>query len=333
MPACMNKRTHPWITRCFSSKLIFFVEGHKFLILVDAGTGLLGTASVGLNQDQTKSECLQFFRQLGVDESSKLTIEILVDSEPALGTTLRRLGLPLHLRSASPQAHESVGLAERNFRRCKEMIACIRSDLREHHFDLTCSEESLRRVIQYVAQTHNHYGIGSAVGLSEGLGTRRSPIELVLQKERPAPICTLFGSIVHAKVPESLIELVPERTRFIPAAYLHIKPNSLAHVVSTKVGDRVQVFQAEVKVLNQVVWDPSLAPEVIKEVAGDDHPASRPPDVPDRPLQAQDSDVNITESLPDKGPPRDWVKEHGPTPNCAACNSSSRHGKKHTAPC
>ena len=141
----------------------------------------------------------------------------------------------------------------------------------------------------------------------------------------------MFASVVHAKVPESLAASVPEATRFVPAAYLHIRPNTLVHVVSSKTGNGVHIFQAEVKPLSQIVWDTSLAPDVIR-VASDVDAAARPRE-PARPAQPHDSELGIREGLPLNGPPRAWVREHGPTPDCSACNSQSRHGRKHTAPC
>ena len=92
----------------------FFLEGNKFVLLVDAGTGLLGISLHGPNQDQMLADCRQYFRQLGVSDQSSQTVEVLTDSEALIGPLLRRLGLPLQVKSAAPQAHESIGLAERN---------------------------------------------------------------------------------------------------------------------------------------------------------------------------------------------------------------------------
>ena len=180
-----------------------FLEGCRFLVLADAGTGLVGVAAVDGHADQTQSDCLAFFKQLAVTEATPVVVEVLTDSDAMLNL-LRRLGLPLQVKTAGPQAHETVGLAERNVRRFKEMVSCLRSDLRAHRFDLTCSGECLRFALNYIAQAHNHFEVGSTSGHSEGLNSRRTPIELVLQKERPSPTCSMFASVVHAKVPESL---------------------------------------------------------------------------------------------------------------------------------
>ena len=203
--------------------------------------------------------------------------------------------------------------------------------MREHGFDITRTSESYLRLMHYISQTHNCFGLGSASGQSDGLGSRRSPIELVVQKERPAPTCSMFGSVVHAKVPDSIAALVPEVTRFVPAAYLHLRQNSLAHMVSSKIGSDIRIFQAEVKPLSQLVWDPSLAPDIIKAVEREGFQIASPD--PPMDLRAQDDKVGISESLPMNGPPRAWIREHGPTVNCSACNSSSRHGRKHSATC
>ena len=199
-----------------------FIESHKFLVISDSGTGLLGVASIDSNPDRTLADIKQYFRQLGINESSATTVEVLVDSEPALSALLRRTGLPLQIKAAAPQAHETVGLAERTVRRFKEMIACIRSDMRSHGYDLTCNSECYHCVLQYIAQSHNHFGLGATSGQYEGLNSRRSPLELILQKDRPSPTSSLFGSVVHAQVPDSLASAIPEATRFIPASGLPV---------------------------------------------------------------------------------------------------------------
>ena len=79
----------------------FFIDRHKFMLLAEESSGLIGVVSV----------------------------EILTDSEVALGNVLKKLGLPLIIKAAAPQSHQTVGLAERNVRRMKEIVSCWRSDL------------------------------------------------------------------------------------------------------------------------------------------------------------------------------------------------------------
>lgn len=109
-----------------------------------------------------------------------------------------------------------------------------------------------------------------------------------------------------------------------------MKPNSLAHVVSSKINGREHVFQAEVKPLNQILWDAELAPSVLRGLTRSEAPASETKSKPAEPL---DDQVGVAEPLPLRGPPRGWIQEHGPTPDCSACNSASRRGKKHSAAC
>ena len=126
-------------------------------------------------------------------------------------------------------------------------------------------------------------------------------LEQTDQKDRQKPITTMFRSVCVAKVPESLIELAPERSRFIPSAYLHIKANSLAHVVSTKIAGKEHTFQAEVKVMDKLLWDASLAPSVLQDLG-------KPIDVPAldggmHPAKPLDDEVRTEESLPSTGRP------------------------------
>lgn len=112
---------------------------------------------------QAISERRQYF-QLGVSEQTSLRVEVLTDSEPLVGSMLKRLGPPLTVKAAAPQAHESIGLAEKNVRTVKEMTSCIRSDMHLHGFDLSGSPESFNKIMQYVTQTHNHFGVGGSIG-------------------------------------------------------------------------------------------------------------------------------------------------------------------------
>ena len=119
-----------------------------------------------MNVDHTLAECRRYFQQLGVSEQSTMNIEVLTDSERALGTLLKKLGLPLVIKTAAPQSHQSVGLVERSVRRMKEMLSCLRSDLRSHGFDIVQSEEGFGKMLQYITQTHNHFGLGGSIGRS-----------------------------------------------------------------------------------------------------------------------------------------------------------------------
>ena len=184
----------------------------------------------------------------------------------------------------------------------------------------------------YICQTHNHFGVGSATGSSSGLENHRTPVELLLQKDRPKPVTSMFGSVCMAKVPESLIDQIPEKSRFVPAAYMYIKPNSLAHVVTTQISGKEHTFQAEVKPLDRLMWDVSMCPSVLKEIPKTSR-AELPSSESMRPPRPLDDQVGAGEALPSTGPPRPWIQQYGPTPDCTACNASSRHGRKHSAAC
>lgn len=45
----------------------FFIDGNKFIILVDAGTGLLGVSLCGTDQDQTMFQPTRHFRSLALE--------------------------------------------------------------------------------------------------------------------------------------------------------------------------------------------------------------------------------------------------------------------------
>ena len=42
-----------------------------------------------------------------------------------------------------------------------------------------------------------------------------------------------------------------------------------------------------------------------------------------RPPRPLDDQVGAGEALPSTGPPRPWIQQYGPTPDCTACTASS----------
>ena len=63
------------------------------------------------------------------------------------------------------------------------------------------------------------------------------------------------------------------------------------------------------------MWDVDLSPSLLKGLLGADAPALESKSKPAEPL---DDQVGISEPLPLHGPPRAWIHEHGPTPDCGA---------------
>ena len=69
----------------------FFIDKYKFMLLAEGSSGLIGVASCGLNTDAALADCRKYFAQLGVTETNSMSVEILTDSEVALGNVLKKL--------------------------------------------------------------------------------------------------------------------------------------------------------------------------------------------------------------------------------------------------
>ena len=81
--------------------------------------------------------------------------------------------------------------------------------------------------------------------------------------------------------------------------------------MSSRIQREERVFQTEVKLLSQILWDPSLAPSILTEVSKPD----QQPVLEDREkaVRLLHDKVEVDNSLPMNGPPRSWVREYGVT--------------------
>ena len=328
---------HPRSKESRSSLLVqadfFFIGDYKFLALSEVMTGLIGCA---LCAGETNTDIRAFFNQLGLlvmsPSEAHLAVEVRTDAEKAVASILKRANLPvpLHINEAAPQSHQTVGHCERTVRRFKEMISCLQADLRSHGFVLKETKEAYRAVTCYVAQTHNHFGIGS------DFGNRRSPIQLVIQRDCTLPTSTMFGAIVFAKVSDHMEGLVEEGSRFVLGAYMHIAFGSFAHEVSVKCKDgTVKQFKTEVRPLNKICWECSYCPDILAKATDDDAPAGEL-DVKDLqdPVHLHVPVYDRTKLLP---PPIAWLRSEGLTKDCKACDAirtkGTRKGHTHSRGC
>lgn len=297
----------------------FYLYGQNYLALSEAMTGLIGCVQCGANVDRTISHTRHFFSDLGLmnPTADSIPAEVVSDAEDAVGSLLKRLPVRLAVKKAAPQRHQTIGRVERTVRRYKEMFHCVTCDLAEQGQQLRSENaEAVYQVLQYVAQTHNHVGTGAA----EQGGSRRSLLELCARKDLPRIQTTGFGAVVHAQVTDSVRDRVASGSRFVLASYRYPEFGSLGHVVVAQGIDGEPVrFVTAIRPLNKLCWDSKLSDDVLKSEAKSD--SSVLPIAPDA-----DVDILIDEKIA-------WVKEHGPTEHCAACNSSARHGKVHSVAC
>jgi len=295
----------------------------KFVACAEAMTGMVGASFCGPDVAATLRQLSCFFRDLGLNEQS-MPVETLTDAEPAITSLLSKLPFKLLLKKAAPQEHRTIGRAERTVRRIEEMVGCLRSDLRANGFDLIDDPKCFIPLVNYIVQSHNHFGVGS---LAHD-GVRRSPHELAVHKDLPKPEITMFGAIVHAAITDSVREMLQPGLRFTVAAYLHPDFNGLGHRVSAiDMNGEVLQFVTKVKPLSQLCWDERFCLGILKKISAADQIA----DVPAAP--ETEEVVDLSEELKHNGPPKPWVEQYGPTKDCTACNSRVRHGKNHSSAC
>ena len=79
-------------------------------------------------------------------------------------------------------------------------------------------------LFQYIVQCHNHVNISG-----DEQGNRRSPIQVVARRAGTY-LCLFVGSVVHAKVLETL-----QKRRFIPAAYRRIRFSQPHEIVRSEI--------------------------------------------------------------------------------------------------
>ena len=118
-----------------------------------------------------------------------------------------------NIRRASPQQHQSVGVAERRVRRLKETLGVIRAEMNSGGVDLCFSAEALNDGLAYMALSHNHF--------SKVKGSELSSLEFKAQRVLSKPHTALFGQTVLAEIPSSIKQHSPNETRNTEACFIH----------------------------------------------------------------------------------------------------------------
>ena len=221
--------------------------------------------------------------------SEKSSIVLHTDSEHAVSHLISRVSsrFTFAVRRASPQQHRSVGAAERCVRRLKESTAVLRCDLNQHGVDIPFTEDSLSQVLTYLSLSHNHFGKAPASELS--------PLECIAERRLSKPHTSIYGSVVLAELPQSVLNRAPNESRNIEAMYLHAGLGT-GPVVQGFVREEGQMtlrrFVARnLKPIFPIAWKTELAGDLLLKI---DSPAGPPPPLPDVPMGHED------------------VSEHGP---------------------
>ena len=184
---------------------------HKFIVMRQVLTGLLGVTAVTPNLQVTAQHIRQILAEFGVSGSDGPPIDIRTDAATDVGELLRRSAInrEFTVSRAGPQEHNVVGSAERGVREIKEAIAVVRLELAKHQLDIVDSMVGWDGICRYVVAMHNLHG--KKFGKTPRAMLRESPAS------SENPVSAMFCSQVLAETPES----VPSIGRFVTAAYLY----------------------------------------------------------------------------------------------------------------
>ena len=287
---------------------------HKFIVMRQVLTGLLGATAVTPNLQVTAQHIRQILAEFGVTGSDGPPIDIRTDAATDVGELLRRSAInrEFTVSRAGPQEHNVVGSAERGVREIKEAISVVRLELAKHQLDVVDSMVGWDGICRYVVAMHNLHG--------KKFG--KTPREML--RESPAssenPVSAMFCSQVLAETPES----VPSIGRFVTAAYLWPVRNSFAHFVVAMIENELKYFQAKsLKLVLPLVFPPDLIQRFVVSTEG------VPRMIEDKsPVEVVPSDfMKLPGRVP---PPKSWVDAEGKTPGCKACDSGKG---KHSVAC
>ena len=287
---------------------------HKFIVMRQVLTGLLGATAVTPNLQVTAQHIRQILAEFGVTGSDGPPIDIRTDAATDVGELLRRSAInrEFTVSRAGPQEHNVVGSAERGVREIKEVISVARLELAKRQLDVVDSMVGWDGICRYVVAMHNLHG--------KKFG--KTPREML--RESPAssenPVSAMFCSQVLAETPES----VPSIGRFVTAAYLWPVRNSFAHFVVAMIENELKYFQAKsLKLVLPLVFPPDLIQRFVVSTEG------VPRMIEDKsPVEVVPSDfMKLPGRVP---PPKSWVDAEGKTPGCKACDSGKG---KHSVAC
>ena len=283
------------------------------------------------NYETNVREISKWVESVGVTwPTTSASILVRSDMEPALLALLKK-AMPARVESIPPDptAMRRWGqLRGRSGFSRSELIACLRHSAQTLGFDYKLDPDSLLFLIRYIATTHkSHHKVR---------GGEKTPLEIITGSENRSSQTACFGAVVFAETPPSVE--TPAGTRWIPAAYLGPQYGTRTSLASAIVGDpdytATKVFLAKaIKCLDRVVFEPKFAPAIIRRLDSDERPKDSAVDVLP-PADVGPAHV-LPAPMPKTGPPISWIREHGRTPDCYACNHPRGvgHGRVHSSRC
>ena len=323
----------------------FFIdaEGHlsteraagsiKCLALKECFSSCVGCVVIdGVDLVAARRCLIHWLHEFGLS-SSKVAVTLVTDSEAAVSSFVTSVSDQYHfwVKKAAPQAHEAAGHAERCVRTLKESLQVLRSDMNSAGVDVKIRGSLLQELFTYLCMAHNSF--------SKAHGADKSPQEVAVGRTLPESSFTLYLSVVLAEVPDSIKAKYANTPRYVEACFLHPQWQSQGLLCVGKLRHEnrlvLERFVAKsIKVVLPLKWDKSFCSERLVELESDGVERRSTRDVVGTPMPEQ---ARPSLSAPSTGPPSDWVRQHGYTPGCYACNGlkdfGSRSGRIHSRAC
>ena len=298
----------------------FWFRGVAMLVLVAVGVGMLGTILWQPDRESMVSSFVRWSRSAGLAGSGEVTVSMRSDGEPALVSFLERCcrELPSASLEQVPVDRHAPN-AERAIRTLKELAQVQVCSLEK--VGLAVAQGGVPYLFSHLSVAHNRYHIEE--------GSALTPEQRCQQKRIPAHPAYIFGASVLCMPPPSVAHLV--NGRLCKGAYLGPEVASASHWVRVQLnsGEFRIVRSPKIRMLMPLRYEVGLLRGICRLLPGRD----RPPDVP--PLE-----VDAMKALPlpntnTRGPPKEWIAEHGKTPRCRACKIKGFDSDKalHTPAC
>lgn len=222
-------------------------------------------------------------------------------------------------------------------RTIREGIAVTLDELRHHGMDFALNKDTLPDLLRYVCVSNNMF--------SKEHGSNLSPREVVVGRNLKENHFAAFLSQVIAEIPDSVHEKFPSSSRFIDAFFLFPAWSSQSkEVVGNLIRDGrtywVRFVAKAIKVVFPLRWNVGAHVGLVKLVEGQG-PQELVVDNAARQSFVDDGKGLVLPSpslrCPATGPPAEWLRQHGFTDGCNACeslkNMDTRKGKVHSGLC
>ena len=198
-----------------------YIGDFKVLLLNERFSGCLGAISVSGDVVKDRTNFLHWLSEFGLTSDGGVSIQLITDGENTVASFIVQATASMNwmIERAAPQAHETVGAAERAVRTVKEAIATIRSELAESGIGLNLTPQSMTDILRYVCHTHNLF--------SHAHGSDRTSKELCSGGKLNKPTHAPFLGRNLAKIPDSIKAKYLTISRFVDALFISPAWNSI----------------------------------------------------------------------------------------------------------